>query len=102
MSKCLNFPAINLEINTCCPIPESIKVDIDRSQDVVKLEVLNAGKDLYISTGRDTTALYAKINCTADQDIETKKKAILVQYLSEYGTEIGMCYEEALLNVRKR
>lgn len=49
-------------------------------------------KDLYISTGRDTGALYAKVNCKSDEDIEIKKKAILVQHLDEYGTEIGKLF----------
>ena len=68
---------------------ENIKVDIDRSQDSVKIEVLNASKDLYISTSQESDALYAKINCPADEDIKVKNKAILVNHLKEYGTEIG-------------
>lgn len=67
---------------------KSFKVDIDRSQDAVKLQVLAKTKDLYISTGRETEALYAKINCAADQDEDTKKKAILLKNLGEFGTEI--------------
>lgn len=68
---------------------ENIKVNSDKAQDPVKIKVIEDSKNLYVATARDSKALYAKINCPADADDETKKKAIRNQYLSEYGTEIG-------------
>lgn len=69
--------------------PENIKVNSDKAQDPVKVKVIEDSKNLYVATARDSKALYAKINCPADADDETKKKAIRNQHLAEYGTEIG-------------
>lgn len=54
------------------------------------MNVLASSKNLYISCGKDSKALYAKVNCAATEDAVTQKKAILVVNLAEYGTEIGM------------
>lgn len=62
---------------------------MDRSQDAVKLNVLASSKNLYISCGKDSKALYAKVNCAASEDVATQKKSILVVNLAECGTEIG-------------
>ncbi|KAJ6637857.1 Methenyltetrahydrofolate synthase domain-containing protein [Pseudolycoriella hygida] len=66
----------------------NIKVDVDRSQDAIKLKILAASKNLYISCGTNSKGLYAKINCAATEEIATQRKAILVVNLGEYGTEI--------------
>lgn len=69
-------------------------MDVDRSQDAVKLNVLASSKNLYISCGKDSKALYAKVNCAATEDAATQKKAILVVNLGEFGTEIGRYWIE--------
>lgn len=51
--------------------------------------MLGSSKNLYISCGKESKALYAKVNCAATEDAVTQKKAILVVNLAEYGTEIG-------------
>lgn len=51
--------------------------------------MLASSKNLYISCGKDSKALYAKVNCAETEDAVTQKKAILVVNLAEYGTEIG-------------
>lgn len=89
-----NFIGVEKAVELLSETPEyknasNIKVDVDRSQDAVKLKVLASSKNLYISCGKDSKALYAKVNCAATEDLVTQKKAILVVNLAEYGTEIG-------------
>lgn len=54
------------------------------------MNALASSKNLYISCGKGSKSLYAKVNCAATEDVATQKKAILVVNLAEYGTEIGM------------
>lgn len=63
---------------------------MDRSLTAVKFQVINASKNLFISPRKDSNAIFSKVNCSADEDIEIKSKAILVQHLAEYGTDYGM------------
>lgn len=43
-----------------------------------------------MSTGRESTALYTKINCPHDAESEIKQMAIRSQHLAEYGKDIGI------------
>lgn len=79
----------NFQQKQNCSFAENIKVDVDRSQDAIKLNVLASSKNLYISCGKDSKSLYAKVNCAATEDVTTQKKAVLVANLAEYGTELG-------------
>ncbi|XP_037028956.1 uncharacterized protein LOC119069157 [Bradysia coprophila] len=88
-----NFVGVEKAVELLSETPEyknakNIKVDVDRSQDAVKLNALSSSKNLFISCGKDSKALYAKVNCPETEDVATQKKAILVLNLAEYGTEI--------------
>lgn len=64
-------------------------MNIEKSQDPVKLQAIAAGKILYVPAAKESPALFAKINCPADADATLQKKVIRSQSLKEYATEIG-------------
>lgn len=68
---------------------ETIKIDNDRSLDVVKIAAIADGKDYYRSGGLSSTALYVRVKCPMDADAETKNSAIHRSRLPEFGAEIG-------------
>jgi len=68
-----------------------IKVNIDRSQDAVKMHVLSAGKTLYLPPAKESSALCTKIiECPSDVDEDTKKKIIKTSSLKENRQEINL------------
>ncbi|XP_055902290.1 methenyltetrahydrofolate synthase domain-containing protein [Eupeodes corollae] len=65
-----------------------IKVNIDRALDAVKLQVLAAGKELYLPGTRESNALYLKVECPAEATEEERKEIIHVQDIQKSRTEI--------------
>ncbi|XP_055849180.1 methenyltetrahydrofolate synthase domain-containing protein isoform X2 [Episyrphus balteatus] len=65
-----------------------IKVNIDRALDSVKLQVLAAGKELYLPGTRESNALYLKVECPAEADAAERKAIIHVQDIQKSRTEI--------------
>lgn len=70
---------------------KNIKVNIDRSQDAVKVHVLSADKTLYLPPTKESSALFTKIiDCPADADEQTKRKIIKTSNLKENRQEINL------------
>jgi len=71
---------------------KNIKVNMDRAQEPVKLEVLNSGKNLYVPPGRDAEipSLFTQVTCPADTDIKDQKKIVRLQGESDTRKEIGI------------
>lgn len=68
---------------------ERIKINTDKPQEPIKLLALGAGKPLFVSPARDSTALLAKIEAPADADLTVQKQLIRPQALRENGQEIS-------------
>ncbi|CAD7084644.1 unnamed protein product [Hermetia illucens] len=69
---------------------KNIKVNIDRAQDPVKMQAINCGKNLYLSSGRHSKAIYTKIDCAPDADEKQKSKVIKIQRLKEGRNDIDL------------
>lgn len=65
-----------------------IKVNIDRALDSVKMQVLAAGKELYLPGTRESNALYLKVECPAEATEEERKSIIHVQDIQKSRTPI--------------
>lgn len=70
----------------------SIKVNIDLSQEPVKFEVIKARKTLFVPPAQKSPNVYAKIkNCNPDElDLATQKKIIKLQGAEDTFEEIDM------------
>ncbi|XP_055697000.1 methenyltetrahydrofolate synthase domain-containing protein [Phlebotomus papatasi] len=68
---------------------QRIKINTDKPQEPIKLLALGAGKPLFVSPARDSTALLAKIEAPADADLTVQKQLIRPQALRENGQEIN-------------
>ncbi|XP_059612100.1 methenyltetrahydrofolate synthase domain-containing protein isoform X2 [Phlebotomus argentipes] len=68
---------------------QRIKINTDKPQEPIKLLALGAGKPLFVSPVRDSTALLAKLEAPADADLAVQKQLIRPQVLREKGEEIN-------------
>lgn len=71
---------------------EHIKVNLDRAQEPVKLEVIKAGKNLYVPPFKETgsTALFTKVLCPTDADLNTQKNIVRLRGPEESREDIGI------------
>lgn len=53
------------------------------------MQAINCGKNLYLSSGRHSKAIYTKIDCAPDADEKQKSKVIKIQRLKEGRNDIG-------------
>lgn len=65
-----------------------IKINLDRSQEPIKLLVINAKKELYVAPARNSEAILARIEPPADADEETIKKVVFPSAVTEFGKEL--------------
>lgn len=65
-----------------------IKINLDRSQEPIKLLVIDAKKELYVAPARNSEAILALIEPPADADEETIKKVVFPSAVSEFGKEL--------------
>lgn len=68
----------------------SIKVNGDRPQDPVKLVVVENKKKLFVPAGRQSSAVFVQINVPEDADDKEQKRAVRVNSIKEFGTDIGV------------
>lgn len=68
--------------------PDKIKINLDRSQEPIKLLVINAKKELYVAPARNSEAILARIEPPADADEETIKKVVFPSAVTEFGKEL--------------
>lgn len=77
-------PCLSLSLSTA-----KIKINLDRSQEPIKLLVINANKELYVAPARNSEAILARIEPPADADEETKKKVVFPSAVTEFGKELS-------------
>lgn len=65
-----------------------IKINLDRSQEPIKLLVIDAQKELYVAPARNSDAILARIEPPTDADEETKKKVVLPSAVTDFGKEL--------------
>lgn len=63
-------------------------MNVDRSQEPVKYQVVSKKKILYVPAARDSSALFAKINVPEDADETVLKKVFRINTLTEFGSDI--------------
>lgn len=63
-------------------------MNVDRSQEPVKYQVVSNKKILYVPAARDSSALFSKINVPEDADETVLKKVIRINTLTEFGSDI--------------
>lgn len=69
---------------------QHIKVNIDRALHEAKLQVLLAGKNLYLPSTRDSKALFLKVDVQPDATEEQKKEILHVQDVQQHRIEINL------------
>ena len=88
-----NFVDANKAAELLATTPEfknaqKIKINLDRSQEPIKLLVLEAKKELYVAPARNSEAILARIEPPADADAETIKKVVFPSAVTEFGKEL--------------
>lgn len=71
---------------------ENIKVNIDRGQEPVKLEVIKADKNLFVPPSKEASipSLFTKVVCPEGLELADQRKYVRLQGSPESKTEVGI------------